>query len=130
MPAPGVMVYVRDVFSSLAFYEAVFDVERHHADDDGSYGEFRLGETCVGFVAEWHASKHLPQPFRRNDPADEPAAFELYFTVPDVDAFFARALDAGAIPVSPPAEKPWGRAAILRDPDGILFELGATRSSS
>jgi lactoylglutathione lyase len=127
---PAAMVYVRDVFSSLAFYEAVFDVERHHADDDGSYGEFHLGETRVGFVADWHATRHLAQPFRRNDRADEPAAFELYFSVPDVDAVFAQALDAGAVPVSPPTEKPWGRAAILRDPDGILFELAATRSSS
>jgi lactoylglutathione lyase len=127
---PAAMVYVRDVFSTLAFYEAVFEVERHHADDDGSYGEFHLGKTRIGFVADWHASKHLPQPFRRNDPADEPAGFELYFTVPDVDAAFARALQAGAVVMVPPAEKPWGRAAILRDPDGVLFELAATRSSS
>jgi lactoylglutathione lyase len=130
MPAPAAMVYVRDVSSSLAFLEAVFGVARHHVDDDGSYGEFHLGETRVGFVADWHASKHLPVPFRRNDQADQPGAFELYFTVPDVDAAFARALDAGAVPVSPPTEKPWGRAAIVRDPDGILLELAAMRSSS
>jgi lactoylglutathione lyase len=123
MPAPAAMVYVRDVFSSLAFYEAAFGVARHHADDDGSYGEFHLGETRIGFVADWHASKHLPRPFRRNDQAAEPAAFELYLTVPDVDAVFERAVQAGAVAVSPPAEKPWGRAAILRDPDGVLFEL-------
>jgi predicted enzyme related to lactoylglutathione lyase len=128
MAAPAAMVYVRDVFSSLAFYEAVFGVARHHADDDGSYGEFHLGETRVGFVADWHATRHLVHPFRRNDHDDEPAAFELYFTVPDVDAAFARALQAGAVGIVPPTEKPWGRAAILRDPDGVLFELGDARA--
>jgi lactoylglutathione lyase len=117
------MVYVRDVFSSLAFYETAFGVARHHADDDGSYGEFLFEETCIGFVADWHASRHLGDPFRPNDPADEPAAFELYFTVPDVDAAFARAVQAGAVAVAPPTEKPWGRAAILRDPDGVLVEI-------
>lgn len=122
------MVYVRDVFSSLAFYETAFDTARHHADDDGSYGEFRFGETCVGFVAEWHATRHLAHPFRRSDHADEPAAFELYFTVPDVDAAFARAVQAGAVVIVPPTDKPWGRAAILRDPDGVLFEIGDSRT--
>jgi lactoylglutathione lyase len=125
MPVPAAMLYVRDVFSSLAFYEAALGVARHHADDDGSYGEFHFGETRIGFVAEWHAGKHLPRAFRRHDQAAEPAAFELYFTVSDVDAVFARALEAGAVPLSPPTKKPWRRAAIFRDPDGVLFELAA-----
>jgi lactoylglutathione lyase len=122
------MVYVSDVSSSLSFYEAALGVPRHHADDDGSYGELSFGENCIAFVADWHASRHLDRPFRRHDPTEEPAAFELYFEVSDVDAAFANAVQAGAVVLVPPTEKPWGRAAILRDPDGILFELASDSS--
>jgi lactoylglutathione lyase len=123
MPSPAAMVYVSDVSSSLAFYEGALGAARYHFDDDGSYGELSFGETCIGFVADWHASRHLDHPYRRNKKTGEPAAFELYFTVSDVDATFADAVRAGGVVIVPPTDKPWGRTAILRDPDGILFEL-------
>jgi lactoylglutathione lyase len=118
------MVYVRDVRASLEFYEAVLPVERRHFDDDGSYGEVESGDARIGFVAEWHAAAHLRASFRRNEPRNDPAGFQLYVTIGDVDAVYARALEAGGVPVEPPADKPWGRRAIVRDPDGILFEIG------
>ena len=121
---PPVMVYVRDVLASLEFYEAALQVDRRHFDEDGSYGEVESGDVRIGFVAEWHAAANLRAPFRRNELRDDPAGFQLYATVGDVDAVYARALEAGGVPVEPPAEKPWGRRAIVRDPDGILFEIG------
>jgi predicted enzyme related to lactoylglutathione lyase len=126
------MVYVNDVGASLAFYEAVLQIIRHHEDGDGSYGELHHGNTRLGFVANWHADRHLGMAFRRNEPAREPAGFELYFVVEDVDAAYDRALAAGGVSVSPPTEKPWGnRAAIIRDLDGLLVEIadeGETRA--
>jgi lactoylglutathione lyase len=120
------MMYVRDVDASLAFYEAVLGVERLHIDEDGSYGDLEVGSTGLGFVAEWHADRHLDTSFRRNTPGEAPAGFELYFVVDDLDEAFARAIDAGAIVVMEPTGRPWGgRAAIVRDPDGILVELSS-----
>ena len=40
-------------------------------------------------------------------------------------AAYARAVEAGAAPLAEPAVKPWGQTvAYVRDPDGVLVELG------
>jgi Glyoxalase/Bleomycin resistance protein/Dioxygenase superfamily len=83
-----VIVFVADVEASLAFYEGVLGVERDHLDVDGSYGELGSG---VGCAASEHVERHLDLPFRRNDPGQRAAGFELEFAVEDVDAVFARA---------------------------------------
>jgi lactoylglutathione lyase len=118
--AVSTIVYVEDVAASLAFYERVVGVVRDHLDDDGSYGELKSG---IGFAANWHAERHLDQPFRRNERDGIPFGFELDFVVADVDAVFRRAIEAGAAPVSEPQDKPWGRAAMFRDPDGVLVHI-------
>ena len=112
--------YVEDVAASLAFYERVLEVERDHLDEDGSYGELRSG---IGFAANWHAERNLDLPFRRAERDGVPLGFELYFTVEDVDAVFRRACETGAVPVWAPQEKPWGRAAMFRDGDGVLVQV-------
>ena len=114
------IVYVEDVAASLAFYERVVGLERDHLDEDGSYGELKAG---IGFAATWQAERHLDQPFRRNERDGIPFGFELDFAVDDVDAVFRRAIEAGAAPVWEPQEKPWGRAAMFRDPDGVLVHV-------
>lgn len=44
----------------------------------------------------------------------------LYLQVPDVDAAYQRALQAGARPVNPPMDRPWGdRVARVVDPFGF-----------
>ena len=114
------IVYVGDVAASLAFYERVLEVERDHLDEDGSYGEFKSG---IGFAANWHAERHLDLPFRRAERDGIPLGFELDFAVDDVDAVFRRACEAGAVPVWEPQDKPWGRAAMFRDADGVLVHV-------
>ncbi len=56
-------------------------------------------------------------------------SFELAFPVekPEaVDTTFERIVAAGAIPIHPPADMPWGqRAAFFADPDGHIHELFA-----
>jgi lactoylglutathione lyase len=118
--AVSAIVYVEDVEGSLAFYERVVGLERDHLDEDGSFGELKSG---VGFAANWHAERHLERPFRRNKRDDIPLAFELDFAVDDVDAVFRRAIEAGAVVVWEPQDKPWGRAAMFRDPDGVLVHI-------
>jgi lactoylglutathione lyase len=114
------IVYVENVAASLAFYEGVLGVERDHLDDDGSYGELKSG---IGFAANWQAERHLDGPFRRSERDGIPLGFELDFAVDDVEAAFRRAIQAGAAPVWEPQDKPWGRAAMFRDLDGVLVHI-------
>jgi lactoylglutathione lyase len=120
--AVAAIVYVEDVAASLAFYERVFGLERDHLDDDGSYGELKSG---IGFAANWHVERNLDRPFRRNERDGIPLGFELDFAVDDVDAVFRRAIEAGAVPVWEPQDKPWGRSAMFRDPNGVLVHISS-----
>ena len=44
--------------------------------------------------------------------------------VADCDAAFARAVEAGAVPISEPTDQPWGwRTAIMADPFGYRWNL-------
>ena len=45
------------------------------------------------------------------------------FAVECVEQTFANALAAGAEVISPPKDSPWGRRAIISDPDGHKIEL-------
>jgi len=120
--AVAAIVYVEDVAASLAFYERVLGLERDHLDDDGSYGELKSG---IGFAANWHVERNLDRPFRRNERDGIPLGVELDFAVDDVDAVFRRAIEAGAVPVWEPQDKPWGRSAMFRDPDGVLVHISS-----
>lgn len=53
-----------------------------------------------------------------------PQAFSLTLMVEDIDARYARAVEAGATAVMPPAEMFWGdRYAQLRDPFGVVWAM-------
>ncbi|AWN46208.1 glyoxalase [Methylobacterium terrae] len=55
---------------------------------------------------------------------EAPQAFTLTLMVEDIDARYARAVEAGAIAVSPPAEMFWGdRYGQLRDPFGVTWAM-------
>jgi predicted enzyme related to lactoylglutathione lyase len=118
--AVAVIVFVEDVARSLAFYEHVLGAELDHFDEDGSYGELKSG---IGFAAHGHVERHLDLSFHRNEPGGLPSGFELELAVDDVDAAFAKAIDAGATAVWEPRDKPWGRSALIRDLDGVFVHL-------
>lgn len=47
-------------------------------------------------------------------------------TTRDVDAAYRRAVDSGAVPVSPPEQKNWGqKVGYVRDIDGITVRMGS-----
>ncbi|KQP33680.1 glyoxalase [Methylobacterium sp. Leaf104] len=53
-----------------------------------------------------------------------PQAFTLMLMVDDIDARYARAVEAGAVAVMPPADMFWGdRYGQLRDPFGVLWAM-------
>ncbi len=57
-------------------------------------------------------------------PLQKPQAFNLVLMVDDIDAWWKRAVDAGAEVVMPVADMFWGdRYGQLRDPFGILWSM-------
>jgi len=118
--AVSVIVFVEDVARSLAFYERVVGAELDHFDEDGSYGELKSG---IGFAARGHVERHLDLSFHRNERNGLPSGFELEFAADDVDAVFAKAIEAGATAVWEPRDKPWGRSALMRDLDGVFVHV-------
>jgi lactoylglutathione lyase len=120
------IVYVRDVESSVAFYEQAFGLQRRFVDQSGQYAEMETGETTLAFALNDLGASNLPGGFRRNDPAEPPAGIEIAFLTEDVDAAFRKALEAGATSVAEPKTKPWGQSvAYVRDRDGVLVEIGS-----
>lgn len=120
------IVYVADVAASVAFYERAFGVGLRFTAPEGDYAELETGETALGLASTELAASNFAAPVRGNDPALPPAAFEIGFEIDDVAAAYARAVEAGATPLAEPVEKPWGQTvAYVRDPDGIIVELGS-----
>jgi uncharacterized glyoxalase superfamily protein PhnB len=104
----------RDGEASLRFLTAVlgFEVVTAQRTDDGAvmHAELRRGDALVmGGAGD----------------AQPGAAPGLYLVVDDVDALYARAIEAGAGAGYPPEDTEWGtRRARFRDPDGHEWSVG------
>lgn len=119
-----VILYVRDVAASVAFYEEAFGLKRRFIHDAGMYAEMDTGATTLSFAANGLAKSNLPCEFRENEPSSPPAGFEVALTTADVQAAYDQALVAGAVALAAPTCKPWGQTvAFVRDKDGIIVEL-------
>ncbi len=121
-----VVLYVKDVSATLAFYEKAFALSRRFYNDDNgkAYGELETGAARLAFYSLELAKTQLKQGFVATSPNEAPLGFEIVLVTPDVPALYARAMKAGATTVSEPEVKPWGQTvACLRDKDGHLVEL-------
>ncbi len=102
----------RDTAKMIEFASAAFgahDMGRV-MNEDGSIGhaEFLIGDSVI---LAFDARPHWP---------DTPAFLRIY--VPDADVAFERAIRAGAEPVTPLGDMPWGdRSGRIRDPLGNLW---------
>jgi lactoylglutathione lyase len=121
-----VILYVKNVSASLAFYEEAFGLSRRFFNDDNgkAYGELETGAARLAFASFELVTSHLNQAFVAASPEKAPLGFEIALVTTDVPALYARAVKAGATAVSEPTAKPWGQTvAYLRDKDGHLVEL-------
>jgi uncharacterized protein len=102
-----------DPDGAKAFYGSVFGWT---TSDFGGWWMFHL----AGFVGG-----EPQQPVARDVVAvmvsGEQAAWNLDFWVDDVDAAATRAEELGGAVLSPPADDPVGRSAVLADPAGAVF---------
>jgi uncharacterized glyoxalase superfamily protein PhnB len=107
----------RDADASIAWMERALGAEcvARYADDSGlvNHAEVRIGESAVMVGDERAGSRATP-----------PGASVVYVVVPDADAAYRRAKDAGA-DVTEPVDQDYGsRDIAVTDPDGNRWSLG------
>jgi uncharacterized glyoxalase superfamily protein PhnB len=107
---------VPDADAELAFLKAAFGGTeancQRNADNSVMHAEINIGDSLV----------MIGQAGGRWQP--RPAA--LYLWVDDVDASYARAIQAGATSESEPEDKPYGhRNAGVFDPNGVTWWIAA-----
>lgn len=125
----GVAVYVDDVRLVLDFYHRAFGFRTRFFDEAFDYGELDAGETGVAFAS--HKTGEMLMPGRFVQPqSGQPSTVEFAFFTSDVPAAFARAVDAGAVPLAEPKLMPWGMTvAYLRSIEGTLIGLSTPPAS-
>lgn len=115
---------VRDARAAIAFFETAFGFAvRDSMEDDGAVMHVEMtyhDQLIVMFAPEGAFGSTARTPKSSN--AIAPQSFYLY--VDNVDAVYARALDAGAKSLSEPQDQFWGdRFAQVEDLDGYRWAL-------
>ena len=104
----------RDVEGAVAFYTGLFGWGTKVSDTDGFiYTTFTLNGRPNGGV--WDMTPHMPD--------GVPANWSVYFSVDDADEAVATARELGATIVREPTDSPFGRMAVLIDPQGATFHV-------
>lgn len=112
---------VSNVPAALEFYEAAFGakVQARDSEADPRFASLKIGSSMLFVTEGWAGHGHQPTPGAAS------VAHHMY--VEDVDASFAKAVEAGAQVLAEPALAYWGeRCATLSDPMGHVWTL-ATR---
>lgn len=116
-----VIIYVADPRETVDFYTRAFGLEPGFVHPAGDYAEMVTGETKLAFSAI-----SLMQSLGKavaEGPVERPS-FEIAFEVEDVAVAVERAVEAGAVLISPPAVMDWGQTiAYVRAPEGTLVEI-------
>jgi uncharacterized glyoxalase superfamily protein PhnB len=115
---------VRDARTALAFYEAAFGFAvRDSVEDDGAIMHVEMtyhDQLIVMFAPEGAFGSTARTP--KSAQTIAPQSFYLY--VDNVDAVYARAIEAGAKSLSEPQDQFWGdRFAQVEDLDGYRWAL-------
>jgi uncharacterized glyoxalase superfamily protein PhnB len=109
---------IKGAAQAIEFYRRAFgaqEIDRITGPDGTSvmHAEIRIGDSVVML------SDEMPKAGCRSPETLGGTTGSLYLYVPDVDAAFQRALDAGATAIMPPADMFWGdRFGQLADPFG------------
>ena len=119
------IIYVPDVAKTIAFYEAAFGLTRRFLHESGGYGELDTGETTLAFASN-EAADMAGLAIQPNTAAGPPAGWEVCLISENVAADYEKATAKGAIPVSPPTDKPWGQTvSYVRDLNGCIVEIAS-----
>ncbi|WOG95789.1 hypothetical protein DCAR_0415117 [Daucus carota subsp. sativus] len=112
-----VVVYVKDVAKSVAFYSKAFGYQVRRLDESKRWGELESGHTTVAFTPKHqHETDDVTGEVRSPGSRKERDPVEVCFAYKD----------NGAIGVSEPEDKEWGqKVGYVRDLDGIVVRLGS-----
>ena len=101
-----------DADKSRAFLEAVPGATLVPAPDFGDYSMVMVdGDPVAGVVQRMEGVPETGSPWL------------VYFAVDDCDAAYARAASTGGSVIVPPIDIPPGRFSILKDPQGVTFDV-------
>jgi len=122
-----VIIYVADVKETMDFYTRAFGFETKMVYEQAGvvdYGEMKTGETVLAFASHELGTTNLQGLYQKPALEKEPFGFELALVSENVMIDYEKALIEGALPVSPPKEKPWGQTvAYVRAIEGTLIEI-------
>jgi lactoylglutathione lyase len=117
------ILYVPDVQKAVDFYQHAFGFAPRFVHESGQYAEMDTGATTLAFASE-AMSEANGLAIRPNRGRDVAAGIEICFMTETPEDGYIRAVSAGAIPLKPVEEKPWGqKVAYVRDLNGCLVEL-------
>ena len=117
-------LFVPDVPAALDFYGRAFAMTPKMVHESGQYAELDTGGATLAFAAHALARGVVGLDYAPTVPEAPPPGFEIALQPDDVAAAYHRAVAAGATPVSPPEDKPWGQTvAYVRDHRGVLVAL-------
>lgn len=113
-----VVIRSSDLDRSEKFYSALgLDFTRH------SHGKGPVHLAC-------ERAGHVFEIYPIGKDGQETTAARIGFAVPSVDDAFVVSLAVGGSEVSAPQDSPWGRRAVVSDPDGHRVELTSTTLSN
>lgn len=102
----AVTLLTSDMRNAVAFYEAL-GFRLGYGGPSADFTSFQVGDGYLNLQLD------------RSGSARSPIWGRVVLWVDDVDAAYARAVGAGYVPQSAPADAPWGeRYFHVRDPDG------------
>ncbi len=110
-----VTLHVMDLPKAVAFYRDSLGLTLGEHMPEAGWAEFDLGGVRLGIHAD---PKGEEVGGRRPG-----GASGFYFVVPDVDAAISTLRERGVAIEDEPADKPYGRDATVRDPDGNVLAL-------
>lgn len=116
----AVTLFVEDLATTKAFYEAVFGLPLIFEDDVSAV--FKFENTLINLLSVSEAPE-LIQPAAAAS-ADSGARMQFTIEVDDVDAMCAELSRRGVELLNGPMDRPWGiRTACFRDPAGHIWEI-------
>ena len=114
---------LRDCSKAIEFYKRALGAEERSRmpTPDGKgiwHAELRIGDSI------FFLNDEMPGMGRPAPSAAEPVPVTMWLYVPDCDAAFKRAVDAGAKAIYPPSDMFWGdRCAGVTDPFGYVWSF-------
>nr|XP_007132083.1 hypothetical protein PHAVU_011G065500g [Phaseolus vulgaris]ESW04077.1 hypothetical protein PHAVU_011G065500g [Phaseolus vulgaris] len=109
-----VVVYVKDVAASVAFYGKAFGYDVRRLDESHRWGELETGNTTIAFTPiHQHETDNLTGAVHNSGSGGERPPME-------------RAVENGAVAVREPEGKEWGqKVGYVRDIDGNVVRMGS-----